>query len=101
MQFNPMDILKNAKKIQEQMGDLQQKMEGITVTGCAGAGMVEIDMNGRMDVIAVRIETSIVSQDNVDMLEDLVHSAFTDAVEKVRAAVGSEMGNLAGAFGTA
>jgi DNA-binding YbaB/EbfC family protein len=94
-----MDVLKNAKKLQEQMGDIQKKMESVVVTGSSGGGMVEIDMNGRMEVVAVRITAEIVNPQEIEMLQDLILFAFSDAVEKVRAAVSVEMGHLVSGMG--
>jgi DNA-binding YbaB/EbfC family protein len=99
MNINPMDILKNAKKLQEQMGSIQQKMEDVTVTGRSGGGMVEVDMNGRMEINSVRIETAIIKPDNVEMLQDLIQAAFSDAINKVRDQVGAVMGNMVSGLG--
>jgi DNA-binding YbaB/EbfC family protein len=96
MNINPFDILKNAQKIQEQMGDFQEKLGGIAVTGSAGGGMVEIDLNGKMEVIAVRIERAVVNPEDVPMLQDLIAAAFSNGLEKVKEAVNREVGALAG-----
>jgi DNA-binding YbaB/EbfC family protein len=92
--FNAKDLLKNAKKFQEQMGDLQEKMEGVTVTGSAGGGMVEIEVNGRLEVMSVKLEPDIVNTDNIGMLQDLIKYAFTDASERVKAEMSSEVSGL-------
>lgn len=94
MQINMMDLIKTAKKWQEEAGPLQQKLEGITVTGRAGGGMVEVDMNGRLEISAVRIEPGIIKPENREMLQDLIQSASLDAVQKTRDKLGSEMGGL-------
>ena len=92
MNINPFDILKNAQKIQEQMGVFQEKLGCITITGSAGGGMTEIDMNGRMDVLAVRIAAD--AMEDREMLQDLIVAAFNNAMEKVREEVNREMGNI-------
>ena len=92
MNINPFDILKNAQKIQEQMGAFQEKLRCIRITGSAGGGMAEIDMNGRMDVLAVRIAAD--AMEDREMLQDLVVAAFNNAMEKVREAVNQEMGSM-------
>jgi DNA-binding YbaB/EbfC family protein len=99
MNINPFDILKNAQKIQEQMGSFQQKLGDISVTGSAGAGMVEIDINGRMEILNIRIAPEVVDPQDVGILEDLIASAFTSAMEKIKEAVNREMGALAGGLG--
>jgi DNA-binding YbaB/EbfC family protein len=99
MNINPFDILKNAQKIQEQMGSIQEKLGRISVTGSAGGGMVEIDMSGRMEVIAVRLSPETMNANDREMLQDLIAAAFTDASEKARERITQELGSLAGAQG--
>ncbi|MDR0624586.1 MAG: YbaB/EbfC family nucleoid-associated protein [Treponema sp.] len=97
MNINPFDILKNAQKIQEQMAVFQEKLAGIVVTGSAGGGMVEIDLNGKIEMLAVRISPD--AAEDRDMLQDLVTAAFNAAMEKVREAINREMGALTGGLG--
>jgi nucleoid-associated protein EbfC len=92
MNINPFDILKNAQKIQEQMGAFQEKLGGIKITGSAGGGMAEIDMNGKMEVLAVRISQE--AMEDREMLQDLVTAAFNNALEKIREEVNHEMGGM-------
>lgn len=94
MNINPFDILKNAKQIQEQMGAFQEKLGDIKATGSSGGGMVEIEMNGRMEVQSVRINDEAVA--DREMLEDLVAAAITGAMEKIREAINREMGAMTG-----
>lgn len=94
MNINPFDILKNAQKIQEQMGALQEKLGAISVTGSSGGGMAEVDMNGRMEALAVRISKEAMDEGDLEMLQDLTLAAFNNAIEKAREAVNREMGNI-------
>ena len=94
MNINPFDVLKNAQKIQEQMGAFQEKLGTIMITGSAGGGMTEIDMNGRMEILAVRIAPEVFEDGDCEMLEDLVMAAFNDALGKVREAVNREVGSM-------
>jgi DNA-binding YbaB/EbfC family protein len=96
MNINPFELLKNAQKIQEQMGNVQEKLGTITATGSAGGGMVEIDINGRMEVQAVRIHPDTLN--DVEMLQDLIAAAFTSAMEKIKEALSREMGSLMGSM---
>jgi DNA-binding YbaB/EbfC family protein len=99
MNINPLDILKNAQKIQEQMGAFQEKLVSISATGSAGGGMVEIDLNGKIEVLAVRIAPEAAEGGDTEMLQDLVTAAFTNALEKIKEAISREMGGLAGGMG--
>jgi len=94
MNINPFDILKNAQKIQEQMGDFQEKLAVINATGSAGGGMVEIDLNGKIEVIDVRIAPE--AMEDAEMLQDLIMAAFTSGIEKVRESINKEIGAMAG-----
>ena len=94
MNINPFDILKNAQKIQEQMGDFQEKLGGIKITGSAGGGMAEIDMNGKMEVLAVRISPEAMEGEDREFLQDLVMAAFNNAMEKIREAINQEIGGM-------
>jgi DNA-binding YbaB/EbfC family protein len=94
MNINPFDILKNAQKIQEQMGDFQQKLVSLSATGSAGGGMVQIDLNGRFEVTAVRITNE--ASGDAELLQDLVMAAFTDGMSKIREGISGEMGSITG-----
>jgi DNA-binding YbaB/EbfC family protein len=94
MNINPFDFLKNAQKIQEQMSGFQEKLGDITATGASGAGLVEIDLNGRLEVSAVRIAPEALT--DAEMLQDLIMAAFTDGMAKVKEAITSEVGAMTG-----
>ena len=99
MNINPFDILKNAQKIQEQMGAFQEKLVEICATGSAGGGMVEVDLNGKVEVLAVRIAPEAIAGGDADMLQDLVAAAFSSALEKTKEAISKEIGAIAGGIG--
>jgi DNA-binding YbaB/EbfC family protein len=92
MNVNPFEILKNAQKIQEQMGSFQEKLGNIRITGSAGGGMAEIDMNGRMEMLAVRIAPEVM--EDREMLQDLIMAAHNNAMEKAREAITMEVGGM-------
>jgi DNA-binding YbaB/EbfC family protein len=94
MNANPFEILKNAQKIQEQMGAIQERLSSIKVTGSSGGGMVEIDLNGRLEMLAVRIGPEAFEEADREMLQDLIRAAFTSAVGKMREHLGREMGAM-------
>jgi DNA-binding YbaB/EbfC family protein len=76
------------------MSGFQEKLDKITATGAAGGGLVEIDINGKMEVLAVRIAPQ--AMEDHDMLQDLVMSAFIDVMEKIKETVSKEAGVMAG-----
>ena len=92
MNINPFDILKNAQKIQEQMGAFGEKLKTIIVSGSSGGGIVEIDINGKMEIMAVRISDE--AMDDREMLQDLIAAALNNAMEKIREEINREMGTM-------
>jgi DNA-binding YbaB/EbfC family protein len=94
--MNPFDMLKNTQKLQEQLAGFQSKLGDICVTGSAGGGMVEVDLNGRMEPLAIRIMPEILNPDDVAILQDLIIAALTSAVEKARESIAQETSSIAG-----
>jgi DNA-binding YbaB/EbfC family protein len=94
MNINPFDILKNAQKIQEQMGSFQEKLGDLRAAGSSGGGMVTVELNGRMEALAIKISEE--AMEDREMLQDLITAAFNNAMEKVREAINQEMGAFSG-----
>ena len=69
------------ERMQQQMGKIEEELAAIEVEGQSGAGMVKVQMNGKMMVKRVAIDPSLLTDDK-DMLEDLVAAAVNDAVRK-------------------
>jgi len=89
MNINPFDLMK-------QMGAFQEKLADVSATGSAGGGMVEIDLNGKLEVLAVRIAPEAIEGGDTEMLEDLIMAAFSNALEKTKEAITREVGAMAG-----
>jgi len=96
MNINPFDLMKNAQKIQEQMNGFQEKLGAISATGSAGAGLVEIEINGKMELISVKIAPEAMDGSDTEMLEDLILAAFNDGMIKVKEAIGREATAITG-----
>ncbi|OJY48119.1 MAG: nucleoid-associated protein, YbaB/EbfC family, partial [Legionella sp. 40-6] len=67
-------LMQEAQKMQQRMQEAQRQLSELTVTGEAGGGMVTIKMNGRHDVLEVKIKPSALDED-VEMLQDLIAAA--------------------------
>ncbi|MCL1837090.1 MAG: YbaB/EbfC family nucleoid-associated protein [Treponema sp.] len=96
MNINPLDLLKNAQKVQEHMGVFQEKLASLNATGSAGGGMVEIDLNGKFEVMAVRIAPEAIEGGDTEMLQDLVMAAFSSGLENIQEAIRSEVSAMTG-----
>ena len=94
--MNPMDLLKNFQNIQSRMGEMQERMKELTVSGTSGGGMVVIEMNGQMEVIGITISPDAVDPEDIGMLQDLVFAAFSDASAKIKEKMKEEMSSITG-----
>ena len=94
--MNPFDVIKNMQNIQSQMQQMQSKLETMRATGSSGAGMVEITINGKMEVQSIHISSEIVDPSDISTLEVLVASAFNAAVNNIQDQLKSEATSLAG-----
>jgi nucleoid-associated protein EbfC len=75
-------LLKQAQQLGGQMGQLTEEMRKRRVTGSAGGGMVEIEVNGLMEVLRCRIDPQLSAQNDRELLEDLVVAAVNQAIGK-------------------
>jgi DNA-binding YbaB/EbfC family protein len=96
MDFNPMDMLKNIRKLQEDMGSVQQQLANTVVTGTAGGGMIEIDLNGKLELTAVRISQEMMDMQDKNMLQDLIKAAHSQAYDRARALATQEISKAGG-----
>lgn len=89
---NMNQLMRQAKKMQEDLLKAQEALGEQVVEGTAGGGAVKVTMNGHKDVTSVAISPDVVSPDDVEMLQDLVLAAFQDALGKVNEITESTMG---------
>ena len=78
-------LLKQAQQLGGQMGQLTEEMRKRRVTGTAGGGMVEIEVNGLMEVLRCRIDPQLFAQNDRELIEDLVVAAVNQAISKGKA----------------
>ncbi len=89
---NMNQLMKQAKKMQEEILQAQETLGTRTVEGTAGGGAVKVQMNGHKQVLQIVIAKEVVNQDEVDMLQDLLIVALQDAQTKVEEMTSAEMG---------
>ncbi len=91
-----MKILQQAQEMQGRFQKLQEELQQQTVTASSAGGMVTVEANGQGTVKSIKIDPSIVNASDVEMLEDLVLVAVTEAQKKAQEAMQAEMGKLTG-----
>lgn len=92
------NIMKQAQQMQQKMGRLQQELEVREVEASAGGGMVTAIVNGKQQLVSLKIEKSVVDPEDVDMLQDLVVAAVNEAIKKSQEMMQEEMGKITGGF---
>ncbi|MEE8171659.1 MAG: YbaB/EbfC family nucleoid-associated protein [Alphaproteobacteria bacterium] len=89
-------MMKQAQQMQAKMAEMQEGLEAMKISGGSGGGLVSVTLNGKGEVRAIKIDPSLVTADEVEVLEDLVTAAFNDAKTKVEAHMQEEMTKLTG-----
>ncbi len=89
-------IIKQAQKMQDDMKALQDRLDMTEYTGESGSGLVKAVVNGKHDVVSVKIDPNAIDPDDIEMLEDLIAAAVNDAVSKAKAEGEAEMAKITG-----
>lgn len=90
------NMMKQAQQMQSKMQEMQNRLAEVDVTGQAGAGMVQVTINGRHEIKKVKLDKSLLDPAEVEVLEDLIVAACADAKNKVEAHVSEETQKLMG-----
>ncbi len=97
---NAPEMLRQAQQMQSKMQELQEKLGRLRVEGSAGGGMVTVVADGKLQLVSVRLDDSLLKADDREILEDLIRSATNQALEKAREAASEEMSQLMGDAGS-
>ena len=92
MNLNIPEMLAKVQEMQAKMADVQSRLRLLETTAEVGGGMVRVRANGKQEVLSIAIEKSVVSPDDVSMLEDLIVSAVNKALDQSRALAQDELG---------
>jgi len=91
--MNIQKMMKQAQQMQEQM---QRQMAEMRIEATAGGGMVTVVVDGLKQVHSIKLDPEVVSKDDVEMLQDLILAAITDATRKADDAMQQQLGGLMG-----
>ncbi|MDD5344578.1 MAG: YbaB/EbfC family nucleoid-associated protein [Smithella sp.] len=89
-------IMKQAKKMQERMANMQKELEMKTIEAQAGGGMVRVVVNGKYEVVSMKIEKEVVNPEDIEMLQDLIAAAVNEGIRKAQEMASSEMAKITG-----
>ncbi len=95
---NMQSMLKQAQKMQEDMAAKQEELEAREYDIAAGGGVVNIRINGKKEILSVKLAEEIVDPDDIETLEDLIVAAVNEAIKKVESTSAEEMQKITGSM---
>ena len=96
---NMQAMIKQAQKMQEDMAAKQQELEEREYEVAAGGGVINVKINGKKEILSVKIDPEVVDPDDVDTLEDLIVAAVNEAIKKVESVSSEEIKRITGGIG--
>ncbi|GBD56792.1 YbaB/EbfC family nucleoid-associated protein [Gluconobacter wancherniae] len=89
-------LMKQASQMQAKMEEAQNSLAGLVVSGTAGAGLVTLTLTGKGEMKGLKIDPKLADPSEMEMLQDLIVAAYTDAKNKAEAASSEEMRKVTG-----
>ena len=99
MPGNMNNLMKQAQKMQKQMAEAQQALEEKEHTAKAGGGAVEVTVNGKHEIVSVKLAEEVVDPDDIEMLQDLIIAATNEAMRMVDEDSQQTMSKFTGGLG--
>ncbi len=94
--FNLQQLMSQAK---QQYETLQKKMQNTVVEASSGGGTVQVKMDGRKQLLSLKIDPEAVTAGDIEMLQDLITAAINEAARKIDQAMQSTVGGMLGGMG--
>lgn len=95
-QMNMQQMMKQARKMQEQLAAAQETISQSTVDASAGGGMVKVTVSGDMQITSLKIDPEALDPEDVEMLEDMITAAVNEALRGVGELANRQMGSITG-----
>ena len=87
-------MMKKAQELTGKMNEMKEQLKYVTAEGASGGGMVKTKVNGQFELLACEIDPSLVSEDNKELLEDMIIVSVNEALRAVKEKMEQGMGNL-------
>ncbi len=99
MPGNMNNLMKQAQRMQRQMEESQKELETREFTASAGGGAVEVCVNGKKELVSIRLAEEIVDPEDIETLQDSILAAVNEAMKKADEASSELMGKMTGGLG--
>ncbi len=94
--MNPFEMMKNLGGLQNQLKEAQEKLGALRATGSSGGNMVQVTLNGKFELMDIKLDPICVDNRDVGMLQDLIIAAHHAAMENMQEKMKSELGPMLG-----
>lgn len=94
--MNMQEMMKQARKMQEQLAQAQESMKDVTIDASAGGGMVKATVNGDLELVSIRIDPDVLDPEDVDLLQDMIVAAVNEAIRGVSEVASKQMSSITG-----
>jgi len=96
MPGNLQGIMQQAQKLKADLEKVQEEAKALTAEGSSGGGMVSASVNGKNELISIKISREVVNPEEIEMLQDLVVAAVNQALQKVHNEAEQKMKSVTG-----
>jgi len=90
------NLMKEAQKMQAKMAKMQEELKIKQIEASSGGGMVKVTSNGQQEILEIKIEPSLLEENDIEMLQDLVLAAVNEALNRSREMAQEEMAKITG-----
>jgi DNA-binding YbaB/EbfC family protein len=97
--MNIQQMMKQAQKMQKKIEEAQNEAALEVVEASAGGGMVSVRVNGKHELLDIKIEKEVVDPEDIDMLQDLIVAAVNEGMTKAQEAVQEKIAKVTGNLG--
>lgn len=94
--MNMQEMMKQARKMQEQLAQAQESMRDVTIDASAGGGMVKATVNGDLELVSIQIDPDALDPEDVDLLQDMIVAAVNEAIRGVSEVASKQMSSITG-----
>ncbi len=92
--MNPFDMVKNLAGMQNQLKEVQAKLGEVEATGSSGGNMVQVTVNGKFELVDIKLAPICVDNRDIPMLQDLIKAAHHAALEKIQEEIKNQLGPM-------
>ena len=89
-----MGMMAKAKELQQKMQDAQAELDQVVVEGASGGGLVKVTLTAKGQLLAIKLDPSLLKPEEAEIVEDLIVAAHTEARNKAEAAMQEKMQGL-------